>query len=100
MKNALILKRLLIFLQEQVQLPLLLQMKRSLQIEYTGEGGNKKNSADPFVIALAKQENCKVVTEEVPFRNSKSPQIPDVCNEYKIECIDFVHFAREVKFAF
>ena len=64
------------------------------------EGGNKKNSADPFVIALAKQEHCKVVTEEVPSRNSKSPKIPDVCNEYKIECIDFVHFAREVKFAF
>ena len=26
------------------------------------EGGKKKNSADPFVIALAKQQNCKVVT--------------------------------------
>lgn len=44
---------------------------------------DKKNSADPFVIALAKQEHCKVVTEEVPSRNSKSPKIPDVCNEYK-----------------
>ncbi len=25
------------------------------------EGGSKKNSADPFVIALAKHENCRVV---------------------------------------
>lgn len=64
------------------------------------EGGKKKNSADPFVIALAKQEHCKVVTEEVPSRNVKSPKIPDVCNEFKIECVDFVHFAREVKLVF
>lgn len=38
------------------------------------EGGSKKNSADPFVVALAKQENCKVVTEEVRTRNAKSPK--------------------------
>lgn len=64
------------------------------------EGGTKKNSADPFVIALAKQEHCKVVTEEVRTRNEKAPKIPDVCDAYQVECIDFVHFAREVKFAF
>lgn len=64
------------------------------------EGGHKKNSADPFVIALAKQENCKVVTEETRTRNSKSPKIPDVCDTYHIECLNFVEFAREVKFAF
>ena len=64
------------------------------------EGGTKKNSADPFVIALAKQEHCKVVTEEVRTRNEKAPKIPDVCDAYQVEGIDFVHFAREVKFAF
>ena len=64
------------------------------------EGGTKKNSADPFVIALAKQEHCKVVTEEVRTRNEKAPKIPDVCDAYQVEGIDFGHFAREVKFAF
>lgn len=64
------------------------------------EGGRKKNSADPFVIALAKQEHCKVVTEETRTRNIDSPKIPDVCDAYHIECIDFVSFAREEKFAF
>lgn len=64
------------------------------------EGGSKKNSADPFVIALAKQRQCKVVTEEVPSRSLKSPKIPDVCDAYQIECIDFVEFAREEKFEF
>lgn len=64
------------------------------------EGGSKKNSADPFVIALAKQENCRVVTEEARTRNTKAPKIPDVCDAYKIECIDFVGFARAEGFAF
>lgn len=64
------------------------------------EGGKKKNSADPFVIALAKQQRCKVVTEEVPSHNMAAPKIPDVCNAYHIECVDFIGFAREEKFAF
>lgn len=64
------------------------------------EGGSKKNSADPFVVALAKQQQCKVVTEEVRTRNVKAPKIPDVCDAYQIKCVDFVGFAREEKFAF
>jgi hypothetical protein len=78
------------------------QEVRTILLSHRGlvEGGSKKNSADPFVIALAKQKQCKVVTEEVPTRNVKSPKIPDVCAAYQIECIDFVNFAREEKFAF
>ncbi len=78
------------------------QEVRAILLSHRGlvEGGHKKNSADPFVIALAKQEHCKVVTEEAPTRNAKSPKIPDVCDAYHIECIDFVNFAREEKFAF
>ena len=64
------------------------------------EGGKKKNSADPFVIALAKENSCKVVTEEVRTRNDSSPKIPDVCDYYKIECLNFVEFARESKLNF
>lgn len=78
------------------------QEVRTILLSHRGlvEGGSKKNSADPFVVALAKQEQCKVVTEEVRTRNVKSPKIPDVCDAYQIECIDFVGFAREEKFAF
>ena len=78
------------------------QEVRTILLSHRGlvEGGSKKNSADPFVVALAKQEHCKVVTEEVRTRNAKSPKIPDVCDAYQIECIDFVNFAREEKFAF
>ena len=75
---------------------------RTILLTHRGlvEGGKKKNSADPFVIALAKQQRCKVVTEEVPTHNMASPKIPDVCNAYHIECVDFIGFAREEKFAF
>lgn len=78
------------------------QEVRSILLSHRGliEGGSKKNSADPFVIALAKQKQCKVVTEETPTRNTKAPKIPDVCDAYKIECIDFVGFAREEKLSF
>ena len=49
---------------------------------------------------IERQQNCKVVTEEVPTHNMNSPKIPDVCAAHNIECIDFIAFAREEKFAF
>lgn len=64
------------------------------------EGGKKKNSADPFVIALAKERQCTLVTEETRTRNKDTPKIPDVCDEYAIKCIDFVTFSREEKLSF
>ncbi len=64
------------------------------------EGGTKKNSADPFVIALAQDKRYKVVTEETRTRNANSPKIPDVCDAYSIECLNFVSFAREAKLNF
>lgn len=75
---------------------------RNILKEHRGlvEGGNKKNSADPFVIALAQDKECKVVTEETRTRNAASPKIPDVCDAYSIECINFIGFAREAKLNF
>jgi hypothetical protein len=64
------------------------------------EGGTKKNSADPFVVALAQDKQYKVVTEETRTRNANSPKIPDVCDAYSIECLNFVSFAREAKLNF
>ncbi len=78
------------------------QVVRDILKKHRGlvEGGKKKNSADPFVIALAKENQCKVVTEETRTRNMNSPKIPDVCDCYKIDCVDFVTFAREVNINF
>jgi predicted nucleic acid-binding protein len=78
------------------------QKVRAILREHRGlvEGGKRKNSADPFVIALAQEKNCKVVTEETRTRSKESPKIPDVCDYYHVECIDFVGFSREMKLAF
>jgi hypothetical protein len=59
------------------------------------EGGKKNNSADPFVIAIAILMKCKVVTEEGKNGNPNAPQIPDVCDKYRILHINFVEFMRE-----
>jgi len=87
------------FLQSDIPVQ---QDVRAILVTHRGlvEGGKKKNSADPFVIALAKQQSCKVVTEEAPSHSEISPKIPDVCQAYNIECIDFIGFAREEKFTF
>lgn len=54
----------------------------------------KPNSADPFLIALAKQMACTLVTEE-RYGNDQSPKIPYICNIYNVKCIKFFDFLRE-----
>jgi predicted nucleic acid-binding protein len=55
----------------------------------------KPNAADPFLIALAKQMSCTVVTEENRSGIDTSPKIPNICSFYNIECIKFIDFLRE-----
>ncbi|KKM68009.1 hypothetical protein LCGC14_1465270, partial [marine sediment metagenome] len=43
-----------------------------------------RNRADPFVVALAKTANLKVVTYENPQSTKK---IPAACYEFDVECI-------------
>ena len=57
----------------------------------------KPNSADPFLIALARQMTCTVVTEENRNGSDLSPKIPNICDYYNIRCIKFVDFLRENK---
>ncbi|MBP3238703.1 MAG: DUF4411 family protein [Lachnospiraceae bacterium] len=75
---------------------------RTILQNYRGlvEGGKKKNSADPFVIALAKENQCTLVTEEKINGNKDTPKIPDICDVYDIKCVDFVTFSREEKLSF
>jgi len=46
-----------------------------------------RNSADPFVIALAKARSYTVITEEGPG-SIKRPSIPLVCVHFGIRCIN------------
>lgn len=43
-----------------------------------------RSSADPFVIALARQNSCLVLTDERPTGRPNRPHIPDVCSFYGI----------------
>lgn len=60
----------------------------------------KANAADPFVIALAKQMNCTLVTEEKHSGNKDAPKIPNVCDAYSVRCLKFFAFLRELNIKF
>lgn len=62
-------------------------------------GSKKINGADPFVIALAKIKNCKLVSDERRSGVGQPIKIPNVCEEYGVECIRFIDFLREMKIA-
>jgi len=63
-----------------------------------------KNNADPFLIALAlireKQQKLvpptyAIVTEEIINKKLNKTKIPDVCNHYKIECLNLNNFLKK-----
>lgn len=54
-----------------------------------------RNSADPFVIALAKHQQLIVVTEESPGGSKKRPRIPLVCAHYKVECVNLLKLIQD-----
>jgi hypothetical protein len=54
-----------------------------------------RSGADPFVIALAKQHGCTVVTNERATNSPERPNIPDVCNAMSIRVINVLDLIRE-----
>jgi hypothetical protein len=58
-------------------------------------GAKKPNAADPFLIALARQMACTVVTEENRSGSDLSPKIPNIRDFYNVRCIKFFEFLRE-----
>lgn len=64
------------------------------------EGGKKQNNADPFVIALAQENNCALVTEECRSNSLVAPKIPNICDAYGVTCMNFVDFVRKLKLTF
>ncbi len=58
----------------------------------------RKSSADVFLIAYAIGNGCTVVTQEKKSGGPPRVKIPDVCEAYRINCIDLVAFLRETGF--
>jgi hypothetical protein len=64
-----------------------------------GVGGGR-NSADPFVIALARSRAGVVVTEETLSGNINRPRIPDVCNALGVPWLNLVRFVQQQGWTF
>ena len=56
--------------------------------------------ADPFVIATAQFTGAAVVTSEKPTRTPKRPKIPDVCDHFRLPCLDLVGMISEEGWVF
>jgi len=52
-----------------------------------------KNGWDPWLVSFAKHNNLVVVTWE----NRWHWKVPNVCKDFKVECIDLLSFLRELK---
>jgi len=59
-----------------------------------------RSAADPFVIALAQLEGCRVVSGEGLTGSMSRPNIPDVCAELNIPCISLLQMIRNEGWVF
>jgi hypothetical protein len=59
-----------------------------------------RSAGDPFVIALARIQECAVVTGERPTGNLNRPNIPDVCQELKLSWLSLLQLIRNEKWVF
>jgi hypothetical protein len=59
-----------------------------------------RSSADPFVIALAFQNSCIVLTDEIPTGKPHRPHIPDVCSAYGIQFDNLLGLVRREGWVF
>jgi len=56
--------------------------------------------ADPYVIALAINRGCTVISSEKSKLKGGRCAIPDVCKEYKISCLSLVELFRNQSWQF
>lgn len=55
-----------------------------------------KNSADPFIVALARQRRLTIVTYEKKVgAGSSQVKIPNVCDHFGVPWVDFLKFMRD-----
>ncbi len=59
------------------------------------------NAADGWLVAYAREHGFVVVTQEVSAPESrKEVKIPDVCNAFKVPCIDTFEMLEQLKVSF
>ncbi|MBS1813044.1 MAG: DUF4411 family protein [Acidobacteria bacterium] len=71
-----------------------------LKYERLVDTSKGRSMCDPFVIALAKLQNCPVVTAEKITGNLNKPKIPDVCLDLNIEPISLLDLIRRNRWIF
>jgi hypothetical protein len=59
-----------------------------------------RSMADPWVVAHAWSAGATVVTKEMPSNSVTRIKIPDVCQVFKVRCIDDFSFLKEVGISF
>lgn len=60
-----------------------------LQFPWLAKAIRSRNSADVFVIALAKTRGLTVITEE-GYGSEAKPRIPRVCDHFRVPCINLI----------
>lgn len=61
--------------------------------------------ADPWIIAVAKDLNCVIITNETKQNRNqnekcKNAKIPDIANDFNIKCINIYQMLRELNITF
>lgn len=79
-----------------------LEFVEQVVLEFPDWSSDTGNWADPFVIAHAAVREWVVVTDE---HRSRSPvpartKVPNVCEHFGIECVNFLDFARREGWSF
>lgn len=80
---------LFVEIDEPIQREVRIVLRQHPRLLHAGRSG-----ADPFVIALAKINNCAVVCEEGRGKRA-IPRIPDVSEALGIRCINLIGLVRE-----
>ena len=58
------------------------------------KNGQRRNAADPWVVALAKVRSLTVVTTEGPISGENNPKIPLVCGTFGVKSMNLIDFIR------
>lgn len=83
--------------QEQIEIASNIVNKYPLASKYKKP---RPHHADPIVIAVASLYSCTVVTYEGLNGDKKNPAIPDLCNEYGVECLSMSGFFEKEGLSF
>jgi len=56
--------------------------------------------ADPYIVALARDNACTVITQENKAGPGGKAKIPNVCDHYSVNCLNLIEFFREQSWSF